>query len=48
METIYEDPVMTANGIIQSVRRYNYDEGIVIIDRTFNGKVVYRETFYID
>lgn len=48
MEIIYETPVLTAQGVIQSVRKYDYDNSIVIVERTFNGKVVSTEKFYID
>lgn len=48
METIYETPVLTAQGVIQSVRYYDYDKGQVTIKRTFNGKEVASETFYLD
>lgn len=48
METIYETPVLTAQGVIQTVRNYNYDNNQVIIERQVNGKTVSSETFYMD
>ena len=48
MKTVYETPVLTAQGVIQTVRNYNYDNNEVIIERQINGKTVSSETFYMD
>lgn len=48
METIAEKPVLTAQGVIQTIRNYNYDANQVIIERQINGKTVSKETFYLD
>lgn len=48
METIEEKPVLTQMGILQTVRNYDYEKGIMILERKFNGKTVSTETFYID
>lgn len=48
MEIIEEPVTVTAHGVFQTVRMYDYDKNIVTLIRKFNGKQVSLETFYID
>jgi len=48
MEIVEEKPVITLYGVFQTIRKYDYDKSIVILERTFNGQIVSTETFYLD
>lgn len=48
MEIVEEKPVLTQTGVLQTIRNYDYEKGIVILERKFNGKTISTETFYID
>lgn len=48
MEIVEEKPVLTQTGILQTFRNYDYEKGIMILERKFNGETVSTETFYID
>lgn len=47
-ETITDAPVLTALGVLQTIREYDYDNSKINVIRLFNNQEVSRETFYLD